>query len=86
MADDGKKKKAPLTKREKEAYRNNWTKENLDRINLTVEKGRREQLKAYAEEHGESLNSFINRAIDTLIASENASSEKEDHNSLSKTH
>lgn len=50
------------------AYRNQWNKENLDRINLTMEKGKKAIIKSYAEKHGESLNGFINRAIDKLIA------------------
>jgi len=34
-----------------------------DRVELKVKKGKKEIIKQYAEEHGESLNSFINRAI-----------------------
>lgn len=47
----------------KSEYRNSWIAENLDRINLTVPKGRKDKIKAHAEAHGESVNSFINRAI-----------------------
>ncbi len=47
--------------------KNKWISENLDRINLTVEKGKKGVLKTYAENNGESLNGFINRAIDHLI-------------------
>lgn len=32
-------------------------------INLRVYQGQREQIKAYAESHGESLNGYINRLI-----------------------
>ena len=70
MADERKKKKAPLTKREQEAYRNDWARENLDRISLTVEKGMKGRIKACAEKHGESLNAYITRAIDALMAEE----------------
>ena len=70
MAVNEMKKKIPLTKREKETYRNNWTKENLDRISLTVEKGMKDRIKACAEKHGESLNAYITRAIDALMAEE----------------
>lgn len=45
-------------------YKNKWQKENCDRVNLTVPKGKKEILQAYAKEHGKSLNSFINEAID----------------------
>ena len=47
----------------KSAYRNEWIAEKLDRINLTVPKGRKEIIKAHAAAHGESVNGFINRAI-----------------------
>ena len=47
----------------KSEYRNSWIAEKLDRINLTVPKGRKEEIKAHAELRGESVNAFINRAI-----------------------
>lgn len=47
----------------KSEYRNSWIAEKLDRINLTVPKGQKEQIKAHAEAQGESVNAFINRAI-----------------------
>ncbi len=34
-----------------------------ENINIRVLKGQREQIKAYAESHGESLNGYINRLI-----------------------
>lgn len=45
------------------AYKNKWVKEKLDRVNLTLPKGRKDIIKNHAEVRGESLNSFINRAI-----------------------
>lgn len=42
---------------------NKWIAKAYDRINLTVPKGQREVLQAYAENTGESVNGFINRAI-----------------------
>lgn len=42
---------------------NKWIAKAYDRINLTVPKGQREQIRAYATAHGESLNGFISRAI-----------------------
>lgn len=45
-----------------------WNDENqkklYDRIQLVVHKGRKEIIKAHAESRGESVNGFINRAID----------------------
>ncbi len=42
---------------------NKYMATNYDRINLTVPKGQKETIKAHAESKGESVNSFINRAI-----------------------
>lgn len=47
----------------KTEYKNNWQKENVDRINLIVPKGQKEAIKAHAEARGESVNGFVNRAI-----------------------
>jgi predicted HicB family RNase H-like nuclease len=41
--------------------------ENYDRVNLTMPKGRKEEIKAHAESRGESVNAFINRAIDEAM-------------------
>ena len=54
----------------KSAYRNEWIAEKLDRINLTVPKGRKEIIKAHAAAHGESVNGFINRAINAAMERE----------------
>lgn len=51
------------TENKKSEYRNDWISKTYDRINLTVPKGRKEAVKAHAEAQGESLNAFINRAI-----------------------
>lgn len=42
-------------------------KERYDRIQLVVQKGKKEQIQAYAKQNGESVNGFINRLIDTEI-------------------
>ena len=41
-----------------------YVKNHYDRINLTVPKGRRDEIKAVADAHGISLNSFVVQAID----------------------
>ena len=46
---------------------NKYMKENYDRVNLTVPKGKKDAIKAHAESRGESVNSFINRAIDETM-------------------
>ena len=38
-----------------------------DRFLLTVPKGRKAELQAHAAERGESLNGFVNRAIDEAM-------------------
>ena len=40
---------------------------NYDRIELRVDKGEKETIKAHADLHGETLNGFINRAIKEAI-------------------
>ncbi len=47
----------------KAEYKNQWQKENCDRVNLTLPKGRKAELQAHATAHGESVNGFISRAI-----------------------
>ena len=43
---------------------NRYIAKAYDRINLTVPKGKKDTIKAHAEAHGQSVNSFINEAID----------------------
>lgn len=45
-----------------------------DRINIAVPKGRKDEIKAHAEAHGQSVNGFINAAIDEKMERD----EKED--------
>ena len=40
---------------------------SYDRIELKVKKGRKDIVKTHAESKGESLNGFINRAIDETM-------------------
>ena len=46
---------------------NKWNAKAYDRINLTVEKGRKDIIKAHADEKSESVNGFINRAINETM-------------------
>ena len=58
-----------------------YVKNNYDRVELTVKpKGKKEAIKAHAEQNGETLNSFINRAIDETMERDN-----QKRNSDSKT-
>ncbi len=56
----------------KSEYRNGWIAEKLDRINLTDPKGKKDTIKAHAEAQGESVNGFINRAIDETMERDSA--------------
>ena len=47
---------------------NKWIAKAYDRINLTVPKGKKDTIQAHAEAQGESVNGFINRAIDHQIS------------------
>ena len=47
---------------------NKYVKNNYDRINVTMAKGKKDTLKAHAESRGESVNAFINRAIDETLS------------------
>ena len=53
----------PASKAQQKAQ-NKWIAKAYDRVNLTIPKGRKEQIKAHAEAQGESVNAFITRAID----------------------
>lgn len=49
-----------------------YVKNNYDRIELTVKpKGKKDELKSHAASVGETLNSFINRAITETMERDN---------------
>ena len=56
----------PVSKAQQKAQ-NKWIKKTYDRINLTVTKGRKDIIQSHAEAQGESVNGFINRAIDEAM-------------------
>ena len=47
-----------------------YVKANYDRMELTVLKGRKELIKAHAEAQGQSVNAYINAAIDEKMSRE----------------
>lgn len=47
-----------------------YVRENYDRLELTMPKGKKEEIKAHAESRGESVNAFVNRAISETMERE----------------
>jgi len=46
---------------------NKYIAKAYDRVNLTMPKGKKDAVQAHATQHGESVNAFINRAIDEAM-------------------
>ena len=44
-----------------------YVKSNYDRLELTVPKGRKDEIKAFAAAQGETVNSFINSLINEAM-------------------
>lgn len=57
---------APASKAQQKAV-NKYMKENYDRINFTMPKGKKEVIQAHAAKMGESVNAFLNRAVDETM-------------------
>ena len=51
---------------------NKYNEKAYDRINIAVPKGKKTAIKEHAENKGESLNAFVNRAIDETVERDNA--------------
>ena len=49
---------------------NKYVKNNYDRINVTMPKGKKETIQSHAEAKGQSVNAYINTAIDEKMAQE----------------
>ena len=49
-------------------YKNDWQRENCDRIALLVPKGKKEVIKKYAKAKGKSMNSYVMSAVDEKMA------------------
>ena len=57
--------------KKQQASVNRYIAKSYDRINLTVPKGKKEIIQNFAQSVGESVNGFINRAIDDAMRDEN---------------
>ncbi len=44
-----------------------YVENNLERMNIRVPKGKKDVIKAHADAMGESINGFVNRAIEEAI-------------------
>lgn len=49
---------------------NKYVKNNYDRINVTMPKGKKDTIQAHAEASGQSVNAYINAAIDGRMGRE----------------
>lgn len=56
----------PASKAQQKAV-SKYMKENYDELKVRVPKGKKDIIKAHATEQGESLNGFVNRAIDETM-------------------
>lgn len=56
---------------------NKYVKENYDRINVNMPKGKKESVQAHASRHGISVNAYINAAIDEKMERDNTATETE---------
>lgn len=57
----------PETAKKNEAYRQQYAKENYDRITIFRTKGDRDKLKGLAASRGTSVNEMINSLIDKYL-------------------
>lgn len=60
----------PTTKAQQKAV-SKYMKENYDEIKIRAKKGKKDEIKAHAESNNESVNAFINRAIDETMERDN---------------
>ena len=61
-------------------YNNEFIKKAYDRINLTVPKGKKEVIQSAAKASGESVNAYINKAIDLLLVADGFGFSEENEN------
>lgn len=55
----------------KQNIKNKWQAENCERISLVVKKGKKQIIRDFALKQGDTLNSFINKAIDEAMRCDN---------------
>ena len=52
---------------DKIAYNNKYNSDNYDSLRIVVPKGKKEKIREHAQSKGESINSFVNKAIDKAM-------------------
>lgn len=57
---------SPASKAQQKAV-NKYMKSNYDRVNLVMPKGKKDIIQAHAAQRDESVNAYINRAIDEAM-------------------
>ena len=62
---------SPASKAQQKAV-NKYMKSNYDRVNLIMPKGKKDIIQAHAAQQGESVNAYINRAIDEAMQRDNS--------------
>ena len=50
---------------------NKYVKSNYDEVKLRMHKGKKDVIQAHAAQQGESVNAYINRAIDEAMQRDN---------------
>lgn len=63
--------KEPKVSKKQQACVNRYISKSYDRINLTLAKGKKDIIQKHVETTGESVNGFINRAIDETVERDN---------------
>lgn len=53
-----------------------WQQEKIDDVRFRVPKGKKAEMQAHAASKGESLNAFLNRAVDECMERERGNTEK----------
>ena len=61
---------SPASKAQQKAV-NKYMKSNYDRVNLVMPKGKKDIIQAHAAQQGESVNAYINHAIDEAMQRDN---------------
>ncbi len=65
---------------------NKYVKNNYDRINVTMPKGKKDTIQAHAEARGQSVNGYINSAIDEKMTRDSKGGDSHDSKGAIESH